>query len=169
MLVRLASYAIGRRPATVLVFTQADNRWRGIAAFYKPARFVAGSERAERVHAALIYIKMTDLRLCKVLERCIATPARNRKKNIMNIENHGTQTEPASFSTMQASAWKCAALMVAVILAFYVLREHWGHVFGLLPYLILLACPLMHLFMHHGDQHGPGHNHPAADDRRMQQ
>ena len=32
----------------------------------------------------------------------------------MNVENHGTQTEPASFSTMQASAWKCAALMVAV-------------------------------------------------------
>ena len=166
MLVRLASHAIDRRAAPVLVFTQADNRWREIAAFYKPARFVA---RSERVHAALIYIKMTDLRHCKVLKRRIATPVRNRKKNLMNVENHGTQTEPASFSTMQASAWKCAALMVAVILAFYVLREHWGHVFGLLPYLILLACPLMHLFMHHGDQHGPGHNHPAADDRRMQQ
>ena len=166
MLVRLASHAIGRRAAPVLVFTQADNCWREIAAFYKPARFVAWSEH---VHAALIYIKMTDLRLGKVLERRIATPARNRKENLMNVENHGTQTEPASFSTMQATAWKCAALMVAVILAFYVLREHWGHVFGLLPYLILLACPLMHLFMHHGDQHGPGHNHPAADDRRMQQ
>ena len=66
MLVRLASHAIGRRAAPVLVFTQADNCWREIAAFYKPARFVAGSERAERVYAALIYIKMTDLRLCKV-------------------------------------------------------------------------------------------------------
>ena len=57
----------GQHPC--LAFTQADNRWREIAAFYKPARFVAGSERAERaerVYAALIYIKMTDLRLCKV-------------------------------------------------------------------------------------------------------
>lgn len=34
--------------------------------------------------------------------------------------------------------------------------EHRAHVLGFLPYLILLACPLMHLFMHHG--HG-GHNH----------
>ena len=34
--------------------------------------------------------------------------------------------------------------------------EHRTHVLGFLPYLILLACPLMHLFMHHG--HG-GHNH----------
>ncbi len=34
--------------------------------------------------------------------------------------------------------------------------EHRAHVLSFLPYLILLACPLMHLFMHHG--HG-GHNH----------
>ncbi len=34
--------------------------------------------------------------------------------------------------------------------------EHRAHVLGLLPYLFLLACPLMHLFMHHG--HG-GHQH----------
>jgi len=34
--------------------------------------------------------------------------------------------------------------------------EHRVHVLSFLPYLILLACPLMHLFMHHG--HG-GHNH----------
>lgn len=44
----------------------------------------------------------------------------------------------------------------ALIAAFYVLREHWGHAFGALPYLILLACPLMHLFMHHGHGHGGG-------------
>jgi hypothetical protein len=28
-------------------------------------------------------------------------------------------------------------------------------VFGILPYLLLLACPLMH-FMHHGHGHGGG-------------
>jgi hypothetical protein len=31
-----------------------------------------------------------------------------------------------------------------------------------LPYLILLACPLMHLFMHHG--HGHGHKPHRHDD-----
>jgi hypothetical protein len=31
-----------------------------------------------------------------------------------------------------------------------------------LPYLLLAACPLMHLFMHHG--HG-GHDHSEHSDR----
>lgn len=47
-----------------------------------------------------------------------------------------------------------AVIGFALVAAFYVLREHWGHAFGALPYLILLACPVMHLFMHHG--HGGG-------------
>lgn len=39
--------------------------------------------------------------------------------------------------------------------AFYLLREHSAHALGLAPYLLFLACPLMHLFMHRG--HGQGH------------
>ena len=46
--------------------------------------------------------------------------------------------------------------MTALIGAFYLLREHWGHVAGSWPYLLLLACPVMHLFHRHG-----GHGHPA--------
>ncbi|WP_369823254.1 DUF2933 domain-containing protein [Caulobacter sp. UNC279MFTsu5.1] len=42
-----------------------------------------------------------------------------------------------------------AALSAGVVLAFFVLREHWAHALGLAPYLLLLACPLMHFF-HHG-------------------
>jgi hypothetical protein len=34
--------------------------------------------------------------------------------------------------------------------------EHEVHILGALPYLLLLLCPLMHLFMHGG--HG-GHKH----------
>ncbi|SFL14512.1 DUF2933 domain-containing protein [Falsiroseomonas stagni] len=56
-----------------------------------------------------------------------------------------------------------AVIGFALIAAFYVLREHWGHAFGALPYLILLACPLMHLFMHHG--HGDGGGLQAGPDR----
>jgi peptidoglycan/LPS O-acetylase OafA/YrhL len=37
-----------------------------------------------------------------------------------------------------------------LITAFYLLTEHTAHVFGVLPFLFILACPLMHLFMHHG-------------------
>lgn len=51
-----------------------------------------------------------------------------------------------------------ALAMVAVIAAFFVLREHWAHVLGNLPYVLLLACPLMHLFGHGHGRHG-GHRH----------
>ena len=43
------------------------------------------------------------------------------------------------------------------IIAFFLLTEHRAHLFGALPYLLILACPLMHLFMHGG--HGGHHNH----------
>lgn len=56
-----------------------------------------------------------------------------------------------------------AALMVALIGVFYLLREHWGHVVGLWPYVLLLACPLMHWFMHRG--HGHADHHRAPPDR----
>lgn len=40
------------------------------------------------------------------------------------------------------------------IVAFFLLTEHTAHVFGVLPYLLLLLCPLLHFFMHggHGDR-----------------
>jgi len=50
------------------------------------------------------------------------------------------------------------ALSLGVI-AFFLLTEHTAHAFGVLPYLLLLLCPLLHLFMHgrHGDhsEHSP--------------
>lgn len=56
------------------------------------------------------------------------------------------------------AAWRSppvvAGAMTLLIVVFYLLREHWSHLSGTWPYLLLLLCPLMHLFMHHG--HG-GH------------
>lgn len=54
---------------------------------------------------------------------------------------------------------KIMAISFAAIVAFYVLREHWGHALGLLPYLLLLACPLLHLFHGHGGHGHGGHSH----------
>lgn len=52
-----------------------------------------------------------------------------------------------------------ACWIVAALAAAYVLLKHGAHVFEWLPYVALLACPLMHLFMHRGhgghDKHGP--------------
>ena len=43
------------------------------------------------------------------------------------------------------------------VAAFFLLTEHTAHVFGALPWLLLLACPLMHLFMHGGHGGHAGH------------
>jgi len=53
-----------------------------------------------------------------------------------------------------------AALSAGLVLAFFILREHWAHALGLAPYLLLLACPLMHLF-HHGHGDYPRHGEPS--------
>ena len=42
----------------------------------------------------------------------------------------------------------------AAIAVFFLWEEHRAHLLGALPYLLLVACPLMHLF--HG---GHGGNH----------
>ena len=48
-------------------------------------------------------------------------------------------------------------LVLGAVAAFFLLSEHRAHVFGVLPVLLLLACPLMHVFMHRGHgRHGGG-------------
>ena len=63
-------------------------------------------------------------------------------------------------------------LVAGAVGGYYLLTEHFTHVTQAIPYLILLACPLMHVFGHghgrgrgHGkhDQHGRGTSGP--DDR----
>ena len=49
----------------------------------------------------------------------------------------------------------------AIVAAFYLWTEHSAHLLGILPFLLFLACPLMHLFMHggHGGHGGYGAHH----------
>ena len=51
----------------------------------------------------------------------------------------------------------------AAIGAFFLLTEHYAHVVPYLPWLLLAACPLMHLFGH-GHGHG-GHRHGDGKDK----
>lgn len=48
--------------------------------------------------------------------------------------------------------------MLAVILVFFLIREHWEHLAGRWIYLLLLLCPLMHLFGHGGHDKSEGSN-----------
>jgi Protein of unknown function (DUF2933) len=56
--------------------------------------------------------------------------------------------------------WRSRSGLVLVaflaVAAFYLYAEHRAHLYGALPYLLLLLCPLLHLFMHRG--HGK-HDH----------
>jgi hypothetical protein len=65
-----------------------------------------------------------------------------------------------------ALTWPQATLIVFLSVAgFFLLAEHKAHILGLWPYLILLLCPLMHIFMHkgHGNHGGSeaDHKHEA--------
>jgi hypothetical protein len=57
-------------------------------------------------------------------------------------------------------------LVAGAVGVYYLLTEHLTHVTQAVPYLFLLACPLMHLFGHHHGGHG-GHSHhgPRQDDQ----
>lgn len=57
-----------------------------------------------------------------------------------------------------------AALLLIAAVSYFLLIEHRQHFFEYLPYLILLLCPLMHVFMHGG--HGHGHHGDADDDAK---
>jgi hypothetical protein len=45
----------------------------------------------------------------------------------------------------------------AIIAGFLLLSEHRAHALGFLPFLLILACPLLHIFMHGGHGGHGGH------------
>lgn len=49
----------------------------------------------------------------------------------------------------------------AAVGAYYLITEHRAHLIDYLPYVLLLACPLMHLFHGHG---GHGGRHESRDE-----
>jgi hypothetical protein len=68
--------------------------------------------------------------------------------------------EAKPFLRSPAGIALCVFLAIA---AFFLWTEHRAHVLGALPWLLLAACPLLHLFMHgghggHGDHQGRGND-----------
>lgn len=74
--------------------------------------------------------------------------------------DHGEHERPPSFWT---SRYALGLLVIGAVAAYFLLTEHRAHFFGALPYLLLLACPVMHLFMHHGHGGHGGHAHHPGD------
>ncbi|MDP2760564.1 MAG: DUF2933 domain-containing protein [Sideroxyarcus sp.] len=69
---------------------------------------------------------------------------------------HDAQPAPRGYN------WILIAFLA--IAAFFLFSEHRAHLLGALPFLLLLACPLMHLFMHGG--HGTHGKHGEDIERR---
>ena len=83
------------------------------------------------------------------------------------MHTHSHPPAPASPTTSPPPARPSFARWVfwgfIAIAAFFLWTEHRAHlIYGLawLPFLLILACPLMHVFMHRG--HG-GHGHGGHD------
>jgi hypothetical protein len=49
------------------------------------------------------------------------------------------------------------------IAAFFLIAEHTAHLFGVLPYVLLFLCPLLHFFMHRGHGDPAGHADHVTD------
>ena len=79
------------------------------------------------------------------------------------MDDPDTPTQPKPFHI----PWMLGFCVFLAIALFFLWEEHRAHIFGALPYVLLLLCPLVHLFMHRGHgshvSGGPGH----ADDRHQ--
>jgi Protein of unknown function (DUF2933) len=70
----------------------------------------------------------------------------------MNHDHSRHDVPPSGF---WRSRYAIGLLVMGAVAAYFLLTEHRAHFFAALPFLLLLTCPLMHMFMHGG--HGGGH------------
>lgn len=69
----------------------------------------------------------------------------------MANENMSQQDHQHTQRTLSRSRWVFIGFML--VIGYFLYAEHRAHVVQYLPYLLLLACPLMHVFMHRGHGH----------------
>ena len=83
---------------------------------------------------------------------------------VRQVTSHPQQTPLPSSSArrpmpeprVRSRSWWAFAGFIAIA-GFLLLTEHRAHLFGALPYLLLLACPFLHMFGHGGHGAHGGH------------
>ena len=70
-----------------------------------------------------------------------------------------TATESRTGRESVRIPWWLGLCLFLAIAVFFLWEEHKAHILGLLPYALLLLCPIIHLSMHRGHgSHGAGHD-----------
>ncbi len=82
----------------------------------------------------------------------------------MSAQDHTGHQEHARESFSLKSRAGLVLIGFLIIAGALLFTEHRAHVLGLLIWLPLLACPLMHVFMHHG--HGGHGNSDQQNNQR---
>ena len=82
----------------------------------------------------------------------------------MSVQDHSGHQEQARSGLSMKSRAGMVLVGFLIIAGALLFTEHRAHVLGLLIWLPLLACPLMHMFMHGGHGHG-SHGQQSNDGR----
>lgn len=81
----------------------------------------------------------------------------------MSEQHHAEHADHGALQDWLWSRTGIATLFAVATLGVLVYAGHTAHLVGLAPYLLLLACPLMHVFMHGGHH---GHHHRGTNQDR---
>jgi hypothetical protein len=95
----------------------------------------------------------------------------NSNAHRMSDPPTGSKPEPeAEAGTRGLWTSKTGLVTIAFLLiaAFFLLSEHRAHTLGALPFLLLLACPLLHMVMHGGHHDHGGHSRHKEQARYRQ-
>ena len=83
------------------------------------------------------------------------------RRSPVALSSSPSERVPMRNDTTQSRSWWAFAGFIAIA-GFFLFTEHRAHLFGILPFLFLLACPFLHMFGHGG--HG-GHGRYEDHDR----
>ena len=79
-----------------------------------------------------------------------------------DIPSTASQTARPETASFWRSHYALGYLVLGALAIYLYFSEHRAHFLGALPFLLLLSCPLMHLFMHGGHGARGGHGSHGA-------
>jgi hypothetical protein len=79
---------------------------------------------------------------------------------MMTLEHQPKRDHRSGLQDWLLSRTGVATCVALAVLGYLIYAGHSAHLLGALPFLLILSCPLMHFFMHHGHHHN--HDHSAS-------